>query len=340
MVRQAYELLQKYLINPSESEKEGASQVAPSSHVGSSLIDSSQSTSSRKSLGQLEFSMQRNPENDRNFHLGGRSFYFFDFDDNVAFLLTPLVLFHKETKEEVLLSTHEWAHQHHQIGVSGPYQDFHIDLCDRRGTFRNFRDQDFSVVEKVLGRKQAFVEDIIQAIQQPNFQWQGPSWSCFYHAAFNQRPISVITARGHHPETIAQGIGQLLDAKVLPKNPNYLSIFPVSHPQTRLDLGDKNLDWGVPQLKKAAIRASVEKALKEYGYSPHHRFGMSDDDPKNLHLIFEEMRELKKLYPEMSFFVIDTQRGQFVKHEVMLNSTKGSTLQDWLDGDQTQLPLF
>jgi hypothetical protein len=61
---------------------------------------------------------------------------------------------------------------------------------------------------------------------------------------------------------------------------------------------------------------SVEQAIQTYGYSPHHRFGMSDDDPKNIELIAEEMTRLKARYPEMSFFMIETQHGNFIKHEI------------------------
>jgi hypothetical protein len=45
---------------------------------------------------QLELGETRKREPDRNLHRGGRSFYFFDFDDNIAFLTTPLILFHKD----------------------------------------------------------------------------------------------------------------------------------------------------------------------------------------------------------------------------------------------------
>src|SRR5690606_9628213 len=137
--------------------------------------------------------------------------------------------------------------------------------------------------------RQIFVTDIMALMDLPELTWKGPSWECFYHAAFNQRPMSLITARGHHPETLKDGIREFIKKKWLPLEPNYLSIFPVSHIQTRRDLGDKQLDMGVAELKQRAIRASVEKAIEKYGYNPHHRFGMSDDDPRNIQLIVEEM---------------------------------------------------
>ncbi len=279
--------------------------------------------------GQLELGINRAPERDRNFHLGGRSFYFFDFDDNIAFLTTPLILFHKKDRSEVMISSGDFAQYQHAIGQTGPYADYLIDYCDISGTFRNFRDHHVDELEKLAGKKQVFVQDVAEALGYPDFQWKGPSWECFYHAAFNQRPLSVITARGHHPETLKDGIRVFVHNKVLPIEPNYLSVYPVSHKETRAALGDEQFQQGTAELKQRAIRASVEKAIELYGYNPHHRFGMSDDDPKNIQLILEEMSRLKARFPEMSFFMIATEHGSFVKHEVKhsgLRSDKADSL--------------
>jgi hypothetical protein len=279
--------------------------------------------SEKSHKGQLELGINRTPEKDRNFHLGGRSFYFFDFDDNIAFLTTPLVLFHRDTREELKVSSGDFAQHHHTFGKSGIYADYTVDYCDMTGTFRNFRDHDHDSLIKLENKKQIFVQDVAEALGYPDFQWKGPSWECFYHATFNQRPLSVITARGHHPNTIKEGIREFVRGKVLPLEPNYLSIFPVSHKPTRVILGDEDLTAGTAELKQRAIRASVEQAIEMYGMSPHHRFGMSDDDPKNIQLIAEEMTRLKARYPEMSFFLIETQHGNFVKHEIGLNGWSG-----------------
>lgn len=288
--------------------------------------------------GQLELGINREPEKDRNYHLGGRSFYFFDFDDNIAFLTTPLILFHKETNEELAVSSGEFAQQHQNFGISGPYADYKVDYCDMTGTFRNFRDHHIEDVEKLSGKKQIFVQDIADALGYHDAQWKGPSWECFYHAAFNQRPVSLITARGHHPETIKEGVREFVKHKVLPIEPNWLSIYPVSHKPTREILGDKEFTRSSAELKQNAIRASVQTALQVYGYSPHHRFGMSDDDPKNIQLIYEEMVRLKHDYPEMSFFLVETQHGNFIKHEVMLSGLKSQRVTS--NESFTQLSLF
>ncbi|MGZ3770010.1 MAG: hypothetical protein ACXVCR_07025, partial [Bdellovibrio sp.] len=239
----------------------------------------------------------------------------------------PLILFHKNDRQEVQISSGDYAKYQHSIGVSGPYADYEIDFCDVTGTFRNFRDRHIDEIEKLQGKKQVFVKDVAEALGFPDFQWKGPSWECFYHAAFNQRPLSVITARGHHPSTIKEGIQVFVQNKMLPIEPNYLSIYPVSHKQTRVSLGDAEFKEGTAELKQRAIRASVEKAIELYGYNPHHRFGMSDDDPRNIQLIVEEMTRLKSRFPEMSFFMIETQHGNFIKHEVKLGRSYGEKIE-------------
>lgn len=275
-----------------------------------------------KLKGQLTFDMMIPKEADRNFHLGGRSFYFFDFDDNVAFLSTTIILFHKETGQELAVSSGEFASEHKKIGLAGPYANYYIDFDDATGSFRNFRDKELNPLEIKAGKEQGFVEDIKKAMKEIDTNWKAPSWQYFYHATYNQRPVSLITARGHHPDTIKDGVHQMVKAGHLPQNPNYHSIYPVSNPDVRKDLGDFEFKKSVAELKKHAIRASVEKAIAEYGYSPFHRFGMSDDDHKNVELITEEMRDLKKKYPEMSFFVIETFKDSFSKREVLLNETR------------------
>jgi hypothetical protein len=272
---------------------------------------------------QLDLGFGHRPEKDRNHHLGGRSFYFFDFDDNIAYLTTPIVIFHKESNKEKLLSSAAWAQHHRDVGKSGVYENYYINFDEDVGSFRYFRDQKLSLVDRLKRKKQIFVADVEEALKKADFAWKAPSWNCFYHATFNKRPMSVITARGHHPETIKAGIDLIVRQGHLPHTPNYLSVFPVSNIQVRRnELQDPQLKESVASLKKRAIRLSVEKALEVYGDNNPHRFGMSDDDPKNVELITEEMRELKRDYPDMSFFVIQTFEHSYNKMEIFENSTE------------------
>lgn len=293
--------------------------------------------------GQLEIPIERQITPDRNAHKGGRSFYFFDFDDNIAFLSTPIILFEKGTGREKAISSADYAASQRWIGHRGAYHNYEIRLDDQTGSFRNFRDRDLGLLERLMGRKQIFVRDLAHALGLPDVAWKGPSWSCFFHATLNQRPLSLITARGHSPETLKQGLRILVDRGFLPSEPNYLSVFPVSHPPTRQRLGCKTGRTPVSDLKRAAIRASVEAAIEQYGESDHHRFGMSDDDPVNIQMITEEMVALKAKYPKMSFFVIETDEGRFVKWEVFKDGPgrkSSSTAADFQSFEQLTLGII
>jgi hypothetical protein len=285
---------------------------------------------------QLEFPIQRDREADRNFSRGGRSFYFFDFDDNIAFLATPLILFHKDTGREISISSAQYAQEHLNIGKQGVFKDYFVDYDDQKGTFRCFRDHHTEELQKLGYQDQIFIQDIAHALGFADHQWKGPSWACFYHATFNQRPTSVITARGHEPDTIKRGIEQFVHNRHLSQNPFYLSVYPVNHIPTRKELGDEKLSLSVAELKQRAIRASVLRAFSVFGYSPHHRFGMSDDDPKNIELITEEMSRLKSEFPEVSFFVIETQNNEFFKREILIEGSELSRM----DSPQSQFKLF
>lgn len=278
----------------------------------------------QSSMSQLELQIERTREPDRNAEQGGRSFYFFDLDDNVFFLSTPIYVFHRESGDEIALSTGAFAQTHREIGKSGPLEKYEIRFDDENGSYRRFRDwSPTRLLERGL-RHQPFIADIEDALSKHDFHWKGPSWAFFYHAVFNQRPVSIITARGHHPDTLKRGIEALAKHGHLPDLPNYLGVYPVSHPGTRRELGDATGSWSIAQLKKAAIMRSVETAFERYGDNPYHRFGMSDDDPHNIEQIHHAMRDLKSRYQQNSFFVIASSKDSIEKQEVLLSGVHTS----------------
>lgn len=287
---------------------------------------------------QLEFEFERPLEGDRNIEHGGRSFYFFDFDDNIAFLPTPIAIYHKDTNHEILLSSGEFAKESKFIGKCGIYQKYYLNFDDSVGSFRFFRDKNLNLLDKITGKKQSFINDLLSALEKPDNHWKAPSWNCFYHAIYNKRPMSIITARGHEIETIKSGIQVLVDYGHVPHLPNLLSVFPVSNPKIREALSEGK-QHTVPELKKKAIRLSVEEAIKKYGHNPYHRFGMSDDDPSNIELITEEMRLLKRDYKEMSFFVIYTGPQGDIKREIFEHRTEESDV-DVAELMSNQLDFF
>jgi hypothetical protein len=291
----------------------------------------------KRSGDQLELGIPTPKESDRNHQKGGRSFYFFDFDDNVVNMLTTIVLFHKKSKKELPITTHQMAEFGGQVGESGPYKDYEFNFCDESGSFRHFRDP---LPSEQGGIDSPFLVDLKEALKLPEHRWKAPSWNFFSYAVTNQRPLSIITARGHHPNTVKQGINLLCQQMELPHTPNYLAIFPVSHLPTRDLLEDSDYTASTSELKRRAIIRSVQLGVETYGNSPYHRFGMSDDDPQNIELITQAMTELKRgEFSNMSFFVINTHQGDCLKQEILASDIKQHEISAELDDDQP-LSLF
>ncbi len=54
----------------------------------------------------------------------GTSFYFFDFDDNIMFLETPILLRNKQNGETRIVSTHEFATIRTMLGTPGEWLEY------------------------------------------------------------------------------------------------------------------------------------------------------------------------------------------------------------------------
>jgi hypothetical protein len=283
-----------------------------------------------QSKGQVRLPFEFLREPDRNFEKGGRSFYFFDFDDNVVHLPTKIVIFHKSGIGEQEISTTDFALIAKDIGKKNTaWEDYELRELPDDGSYRNFREQSHRKLHE-----QPLILDMEESLKAPFLEWRGPSWDFFWHAVHNTRPIAVITARGQHPHTIRRAIDKLVLSRDLSSHPNYLSVYPVTHPTIRKQIGDENFTWTTAQLKKAAIKAAVKDAFECYGENPFHRFGMSDDDPHNIALIREAMLELKNQFPNNAFYVINTAGRQLIKEEIFLPSGNSEVI------EYDQLALF
>jgi len=248
------------------------------------------------------------------------SFYFFDFDDNIMFLTTPVYVRNTKTGDIKSVSTHEFATIRQFLGQAGEWLDYE----QFEGTYEHFGDKDASKIAD--GEKQFFVEDVAQALTEKPEKWKAPSWDLFVYACENRRPAAIVTARGHSRETIKAGVKILVDAGLLPNEPDYLEIYAVNNPEMKEELAKglsdddrEAMENGKDQtskLKRVAINNIVEKAVEKYGAGHPHRFGMSDDDPKNVELIIKAMCDSKKRHMDMRFFVIDTHENEHVKLEV------------------------
>lgn len=237
-----------------------------------------------------------------------KSFYIFDFDDNILHTGSISFVYHKESGEELALSSPEFAEHRTLIGQSGPYKDYYIDPAPGR-TFKRFGDDPSNKVFP-------FLEDLKEAVQKPG--WEGPSWQRFVKAVNRDRTMSIITARGHHPDRIAEGIQWLAKAGYLPKAPDIHSIYPVTNPGTK-----KLLRWTGPDLisslKKQALHHFMEAVYDEFGHEPAHRFGFSDDDPKNIASTRAKFLDLKQRNPHHSFFLYEARPKEVLEEEVEMS---------------------
>jgi hypothetical protein len=119
-------------------------------------------------------------------------YYAFDWDDNLMFMPTKIIL--QDSKgAEVPMSTEDYAQYRHVIGKEPfNYKGYEI-VGYADSPYRNFRKE---------GDKE-FKIDSMKA--KP-----GPAWSDFIEAINNGSIFSIITARGHHPDTIKDAIYNLI----------------------------------------------------------------------------------------------------------------------------------
>ena len=115
-------------------------------------------------------------------------YYAFDWDDNIVHMPTKIML-KTEDGDEIGMSTDDFAEYRHDLGKN-PIQykgETIVGFADN--PFRNFRtegDKDF----------------LIDAMRAK----EGPAFDDFREAINNGSIFSIITARGHNPETLKQAI--------------------------------------------------------------------------------------------------------------------------------------
>jgi hypothetical protein len=115
-------------------------------------------------------------------------YYAFDWDDNIATMPTRIML-KDEDGNPVGMTTEDFAHYRHKIGKEDFEYDGKIIVGYDEEPFRNF---------KTAGDK-AFLVDAMLA--KP-----GPAWNDFVEAINNGSIFSIITARGHNPNTIKEAV--------------------------------------------------------------------------------------------------------------------------------------
>jgi len=180
----------------------------------------------------------------------------FDWDDNIMFMPTKIVLFNKKDKSELLMDTGAFASLRKKIGKSGRYKgkklsQYEIVVNDQYNSFRFFRDGKDGT--------NFFLNDMKAAMKQDPKKWKGPVWDNFIYALNNKviaENSTIITARGHSPEAMSEGLQYLKDqGKIKYLIPVY-NIFPVSNKL----IAERFMGKGNPA-RSSAIKAKVMLSL-------------------------------------------------------------------------------
>ena len=119
-------------------------------------------------------------------------YYAFDWDDNIAHMPTKIYTINDEG-EEVGISTEDFAVLRDRIGNEPFSYKGETVVGYAENPFKDF---------SVSGDKQ-FLVDALRA--KP-----GPAWNDFVEAVNNGSIFAIITARGHHPNTIKEAIYSMI----------------------------------------------------------------------------------------------------------------------------------
>jgi hypothetical protein len=115
-------------------------------------------------------------------------YYAFDWDDNIVHMPTKIVLKDKKGKE-VGMSTEDFAEFRHEVGKKDFDYNGHTIVGYAENPFRNFRTE---------GDKDFLIDSMKAKV--------GPAFNDFKEAINNGSIFSIITARGHNPETLKQAV--------------------------------------------------------------------------------------------------------------------------------------
>lgn len=192
--------------------------------------------------------------------------YFFDVDDNIFLRLpTKIVVFHKATGAERLISTEEFALVRTQVGREGELKDYEY-RGGSEGSFREFRDPPGG--NNFIGAVRWAVENL------PPEAWQGPSWAAFAKALSDPETaaqVAIVTARGHRPESFLEAFEYLKGRGLIAHLPSLENLFPVGDSADPAAAKVKTVQALLDRVQAAPLRRGARK----------HSAGFSDDDWRN-----------------------------------------------------------
>ena len=250
-------------------------------------------------------------------------YYCYDIDDNLLFMSTKINMLH--------LVEGEWIPE--QISTSK-----FAEIREDRNNWIPNPGVAYSEFQDVGPRgKDAFIIDLKKAIEEKKF---GPAWNNFLKCLKNGSLFSLITARGHEPETIRKGVEYIIQKQLSDDDKNEMKSNLIAY-QHMFDNADLLTDYTFKYLVKLyldkcyfvgitspsfkerysggdsakpedakifALNEFIEK-IKSYGeqVDANVSVGFSDDDIKNVNAVEKHFNEIKPLYNDIiEFSVIDT----------------------------------
>lgn len=239
-------------------------------------------------------------------------YYAFDWDDNLMYMPTKIYTM-SDTKDIVQLSTEEFAEHRSKIG-NEPFTLRGRTIVGYPSEINPFKDF------RVEGDEQ-FKKDIFSAKL-------GPAWSDFVSAVNGGRIFAIITARGHHPNTLRDAAFSLLKSNhgglSYDKCVRSLRAFHRNSKFSGRQITDSNLlkwyfnklcKWypvsygggsaaSPEELKQKALRSFMDHVNRKFHsldmkfrnkVSNKFSIGFSDDDDSNVKSIFKKFKNLERL---------------------------------------------
>ena len=231
----------------------------------------------------------------------------FDADDNLFNLPTDVILFNMDSGEEEGVNTHKFAEIRELLGKEGEWENYRLG----DDAFRNFNDSDGDPENK-------FLKDLKRARVETPSSWSAPAYPAFVEAMSKQQSAehtTIITARGHNPETIQEALGFLRAEGEIERVPAAESIWTVSNPnfserfEKVFGVPAPEGDAASPSSRKAAVmrqllddiqatplpengfRVITPDAADERDTGVFHLWGFSDDDYGNFATALEVIQE-------------------------------------------------
>lgn len=274
--------------------------------------------------------------------------YNFDWDDNVLFMKTNIWFFHKDKKTaqknglplEIPVSTESFREARQKVGK----EDFHLNYkIDDTGIFEladgpiQVNIKDYQILDpdrdkslacgrnsfKEFGEGDSenfFIKDVLHSLENSLF---GPCWkdfvnclSCKSHA----EKMTIITARGHNPQEIYEGLKLLQKQGWIKYLPKVENIYPVSYPGLKSEFVSSADKTSVA--KKKVLEKILDDAQKEASHCPQkapREVGFSDDDHGTIQDIQAHLKPLFKAnkWPDVTCVLYFT--GNKKKEEIVLN---------------------